>query len=250
MQSQALALPRPYQLVGASSLAPVVLTCEHASNRIPETVVGRDPDLRSLLKSHWAWDIGAWQFAKEVAGRLGASAVGGRWSRLWVDLNRRVDDPELVLPTVNGVALPWNARLSSRVLERRVSAYHAPYHGMIDQQLARRIVRGVRPMVVAVHCFTPVYGGKRRGFDVGVLYEHHRGPAQRIARRLRDGGFTVRYNQPYSGLHGMMYSADRHGSHHDLVCVEIEVNDALFAHSARIGRLVAVVADALYAESA
>ena len=135
-------------------------------------------------------------------------------------------------------------------MERRIAEYYAPYHGVIDQQLTRRLVRGVRPMVVAVHSFTPVYDGKPRRFDVGVLYEHHRGPAQRIARRVRASGFTVRYNQPYSGFEGLMYSADRHGSHHDLVCVEIEVNDALFAEPARVDRLAAGVADALRAESA
>lgn len=237
-------LPRPFQLVGARSLAPVVLTCEHASNRIPGGVAG-GADVRRLVRGHRARDLGAWRLAAAVARRLGATAVGGRWSRLWIDLNRRADDPEIACPAVDGVVLPWNAGLSPRALERRVAEYHAPYHGAIDAQIVRRLVRGVRPVVVAVHSFTPVYDGTARRFDVGVLYEHHRGPAQRLARRLRDGGFKVRYNEPYSGLAGMMYSADRHGSHHDLVCLEIEMNDALNSQPARFERLGSVLAAAL-----
>jgi predicted N-formylglutamate amidohydrolase len=143
------------------------------------------------------------------------------------------------------VTLPWNRDLKARDLERRVMDYHAPYHNEIDRLILRRVVRGVRPVVFAVHSFTPVYDGRPRRFDVGILYEHHRIPARLIARHVRAAGFSVRYNQPYSGMAGMMYAVDRHGSHHGLPCLEIEINDALFARPARIRRLVAAVADGL-----
>jgi len=239
---------RPFQVVGARSLAPLVLTCEHAASRIPVTGQ-RSPSLRRLLQSHWARDGGAWQLARAVAGRADATAVGGRWSRLWIDLNRRADDAELVLPEVDGVPLPWNRGLSESALERRITDYHAPYHAAIDHQIVRRVARGIRPLVVAIHSFTPVYNGKPRPFDVGVLYEHHRGPAQRVARAVRAAGFTVRYNQPYSGAAGMMYSADRHGSHHGLVCLELEINDSLVRRPARFARLESAVVAALGAVS-
>lgn len=232
--------PRPYQLVAAGSLAPWVLTCEHASNRVP--VDGpRGAAVQGLLKTHWAFDFGAWALARDLARRLGASAIGGRWSRLWVDLNRRVDDEALVRREAGGVMLPWNDHLTPAVLERRVTDYHTPYHNEIDRLILRRVVRGVRPVVFAVHSFTPVYDGRPRRFDVGILYEHHRRPAQVIARHVRAAGFVLRYNQPYSGMAGMMYAVDRHGSHHGLPCLEIEVNDALFAQPARVRRLAVAV---------
>ncbi len=221
-----------------------MLTCEHASNRIPGGAP-RAQQLRELLETHWAWDIGGWSLTRDLAARLGTSAIGGRWSRLWIDLNRRVDDPALVRRDAGGLDLPWNRRVTPAEIERRVVDVHAPYHNQIDELILRRLVRGVRPLVFAVHTFTPEYDGEVRRFDVGLLYEAHRRPAQRIARHLRESGFSVRYNQPYSGMAGMMYAVDRHGSHHRLPCLEIEVNHAMFEQPARAARLGAVVAAAL-----
>ena len=69
--------------------------------------------------------------------------------------------------------------------------------------------------------------------------------ARRIAKHLREVGFTVRYNQPYSGMAGMMYAVDRHGSHHRLPCLEIEVNHALFDDPHRAANLARAVAEVL-----
>lgn len=233
--------PRPYLAIASRSLFPLVLTCEHASSRLPNGCAVHAP-ARQVLSAHWGWDIGAWALTHEVARLLGASAIGGRWSRLWIDLNRRVDDPTLIRPQVQDVALAWNRGLTLAEVERRIQACHVPYHAEIDRLLMRRLLRGIRPWLLAVHSFTPELGGHTRGFDIGLLYERHLGPARRLGRSLRQAGLSVRYNQPYSGMAGMMYAAERHGAHHRLPCLELEVNQALFerpAGSAYLGSLVA-----------
>ena len=103
--------------------------------------------------------------------------------------------------------------------------------------LLARSVSPVHPVLLAVHTFTPELNGHVRRFDVGVLYEHHRGPAQRLGRALRQEGLCVRYNQPYSGMAGMMYAVDRHGTHHRLPCLELEVNQGLFERKGAARRL-------------
>jgi predicted N-formylglutamate amidohydrolase len=218
-----------------------VLTCEHASNRLPFSS-GVSTSQREVLATHRGLDIGAWDLTRDLSRRLNASAIGGRWSRLLVDLNRRADDPSLSRETADGVPLTWNGNLEAAEVERRITEYHTPYHVEIDRLILRRLVRGVRPLVFAVHSFTPDYHGRPRPFDIGVLYERHRALAHGLGRALRDSGLSVRYNQPYSGMAGMMYSVDRHGSHHRLPCLELEVNQALFERSdaaARLGRVVA-----------
>ena len=216
----------PFVSIAPRSLTPVVLTCEHAFNRLPFRARIR-PDERTVLDSHWGWDIGAWRLTRDLARGLRTSAIGGRWSRLVIDLNRRVDDPTLIRRAAGAVKLSWNASVSDAEAERRLAAYYAPYHAEVDRLIMRRLVRGIRPLLFSVHTFTPEFRGRTRRFDVGVLYERHAHPAHRMGRVLRRGGYSLRYNEPYSGMAGMMYCMDRHGSHHDLPCLELEVNQGL-----------------------
>ena len=62
---------------------------------------------------------------------------------------------------------------------------------------------------------------------------------------VRKTGLEVRYNQPYSGKRGLMYSSDRHGRHHRLPCLELEINQALLARSGRATTLARTVARGL-----
>ena len=80
-----------------------------------------------------------------------------------IDLNRRVDDPTLVRRTAARTVLPWNDSIDAREIERRVLAYHTPYHVEIDRLILRRLVRGVRPVLLAVHLL-PLYW-ERNGWD-------------------------------------------------------------------------------------
>jgi predicted N-formylglutamate amidohydrolase len=239
------AMPRvaPHRVLRARSIAPIVLTCEHASNRLPFRARGED--LRRVLASHWGWDPGGWALTAELSRRLAGPAIGGRFSRLLIDLNRRVDDPTLIRAEAGGIALPWNRRVGPTELERRVLAYHAPYHAEVDRLILRHLARGVRPVLLSVHTFTPELDGRPRPFDIGVLYERHERPAWALGRALRAAGMSVRYNEPYSGLAGMMYAIDRHGSHHRLACLELEVNQERFARLGFAARLASLVAAAV-----
>src|SRR5262245_66610954 len=91
-------VPRPgaVRTLNTRSLSPLVLTCEHASRELPRGLRPRNRVERGILSSHWGWDIGAWSLTRRLARRLDAGAVGGGWSRLVVDLNRRIGDPTLV----------------------------------------------------------------------------------------------------------------------------------------------------------
>jgi predicted N-formylglutamate amidohydrolase len=78
-----------------------------------------------------------------------------------------------------------------------------------------------------------------------VLFKSRAGVAHRVGKTLREGGLRVRYNEPYSGLAGMMYSADRHGTHHGLDFLELEFNQVLFDEPANLARLARVTERAL-----
>ncbi len=235
---------RSFSRLAPNRLAPFVLTCEHARGQLPPGTRTNAAD-RAVLRAHWGWDIGAWPLTREIARRLGTGATGGRWSRLWIDLNRPAGDPILVREDVDGHGLSWNAGIDEREVARRYAGTHAPYHQEVDREIAHRLSRGVRPVLLAIHTYTPVMGGRPRRFDAGVLYDENRREAAGLVAALRESGLEVRYNQPYSGKRGLMYSIDRHGRHHRLPCLELEINQALLSRPRRAATLARTVARGL-----
>lgn len=237
--------PAAVRIINARSLSPIIITCEHASRTLPPPLRPRDRDERQVLASHWGWDLGAWALATRIARHLDAGAAGGRWSRLVVDLNRPVCDPTLVRREAGGVPLSWNARLRGAAIERRMLLYHVPYHAAIDRLIIRRLARGVRPLLFAMHTFTGTLDGEQRRFDAGVLFDRSVRHARVLAAGLRAAGMSVHYNEPYSGRAGMMYSIHRHGSHHDLPCLELEINQQILTGPPAINRIARGIAKAL-----
>lgn len=214
------------------SLSPLLITCEHASRSAPAGIGPVDAETRALLRTHRGWDVGIWEVVSAVSRFLGATAVGGRYSRLAVDLNRDPSDTSLIVSEADGVAVSFNARITPREAGRRVSRLHAPYHAEIDRQLARRTAAGVCPLLVSFHSFTPYLNPRRRRFDAGVLFRDHPRLARRFGRELERQGFSVRYNRPYSGLEGLIYAAARHGSSHRIPYLELELNQRLLGKEA------------------
>ena len=79
----------------------------------------------------------------------------------------------------------------------------------------------------SVHSFTPLYLGRTRPMEVGVLFDVHHEHAWRLEGALAEQGFESALNAPYSGLDGLIYSAQRHGRTHDLPYLELEVRQDL-----------------------
>lgn len=215
---------RPYSLLRGRRLSRLLITCEHASRMLLPGMAPGSREVEGVLGTHWAWDIGIWDVARIVSQRLNATAVGGRFSRLVVDLNRDPTDPTLIRKEAEGTALPFNARVTPREAGRRVLRIHAPYHAEIDRQVARRTAMGVRPFLLSFHSFTPFLNPRRRNFDAGVLYSDHARLGAKLGRELARQGFSVRYNRPYSGREGLIYAVARHGSNHRVPYLELELN--------------------------
>jgi len=199
---------------------PLLLLCDHASNALPPGGLGLEP---ALLSTHIAYDIGAATATRELARAYGAPAVLGSWSRLLIDLNRGTDDPTLVMKLSDGSIIPGNAGVDAAEVARRTARFHAPYHAAIAAQLDRI---GPDAVLVSMHSFTPSWKGRRRKWEVGVLYDLDRRLAQPLMARLAEAGFSVGDNEPYSGaLEGD--TLWRHGTCRGLPHVLIEMRQDL-----------------------
>ncbi|MCP4809789.1 MAG: hypothetical protein GY913_25220 [Proteobacteria bacterium] len=223
---------------GTSSM---LVTCEHASHRVPEPLTFSADD-EAILQTHWGWDIGAAELVRAVCSLTSSSAVLARFSRLVCDANREVDDPTWILGDIEGHRLSFNRRVSPDERARRLASYHVPYHSTVDVALS---LLGPDAFLLAVHTFTPTYRGEARDMDVGVLFDSYPEEAERLRAALAGEGLACVLNQPYSGLDGLMYSATRHGRGHGVRYLELEVRQDLLADTGAVSLMASQLTQAL-----
>lgn len=207
---------------------PFVVICDHASNRIPERYgsLGLPAD---AIESHIAWDPGALAVSRELSARLDAPLLWSSVSRLVIDCNRDPTAPDLIITEGDGRPVPGNRGLDAAERAHRLETIHGPYHAGIAACLDGRQAEGVPTALVAIHSFTPVWGGERRPWQIGVVFDEDRGLADQVLAALQsDPAITVGINEPYSPADRVYYTMARHGSSRGLPAVMIEIrNDEL-----------------------
>ena len=204
----------------------LVLTCEHASNRVPAPLA-TTPEDQPALQDHWGYDIGAAAVVQELVRLKDCCAVLARFSRLVVDANRPTDHGELIRRRCEGHALSFNDGIDDEEVQRRIDTYHAPYHRAIDLLCADRLAAAEDVVLFSIHSFTPQLGDDVRGMELGVLFDDHDAVAGRFAGHLDDNGFKVALNEPYSGRTGLIFAAQRHGRAHGCIYLELEIRQDL-----------------------
>lgn len=230
----------PAATINPDSHAALLLTCEHAGCAVPAEY----DDLGLLaeqLQEHIGWDIGAGHVTTVLADTFEATAVLAGVSRLVIDCNRDLADADLIVRESHGTWIPGNADVDEAERQRRIRDFYEPYHAAIEAVLAPR--RG--SLLLSVHSFTPVLNGRARRFDVGVLFDQCAAEAQRLGAALSRDGLRVRYNQPYSGLDGLIFSARVHGTRHRIPYLELEINNALLRTQPEATAVAARLAAAL-----
>lgn len=212
----------PAHYLKGSDEAAVVLTCEHAGERLPVPWRWSDSD-RRLVGTHWASDLGAADLTRELSASLHAPAVLSNFSRLLVDPNRPLDADTLFRELADGVPVELNQAISADEREQRLAQFYRPYHALVDHTVGR----GTAGLVFAIHSFTPTYEGQIRNTEIGVLFDQDAALGAEMADAFDRAGFVVGLNEPYSGADGFMFAADHHARAHDRAALEIEVRQDL-----------------------
>lgn len=206
-----------------------VIVCEHASNAMPPEFegLGLAPELRA---SHIAWDPGALEVARRIAGRLEAPLVAQRVSRLIYDCNRP-PEAESAVPEVSEVyPIPGNAGLTAAERKARAARFYAPFRAALAGVLDARMGAGRRPVLLTVHTFTPVYDGVRRDTDIGILHDRDRRFADAlIAEAARRDGRVVHRNKPYGPKDGVTHTLATMAMPRGLLNAMVEIRNDLVA---------------------
>lgn len=216
----------PFEIVGDPSAGgPFVFTCDHATNLLPEWKA--EPDDRLLLDDHWGWDIGAAHLCRVLAELSGSCGVLSRFSRLVCDPNRQPGEKSFVVREIDGQSVLFNRDVDAREIQRRRKRYFNPYHDAVDRTIRQRKALGKPVRLCSIHSFTPIFLGRARPMEVGILFDDHDEHAWRLEGALSEEGFETVLNAPYSGRDGLIHAAHLHGRTHEIVYLELEVRQDL-----------------------
>ena len=170
-----------------------VIVCDHASNHVPPQFREPGPERRDVER-HIAWDPGALGVSRLLAERLDATLVLQRFARCSstatatrhgdADSGRERDD-----------AVPGNRALDAADVRAALRDFHAPFHAAIDDVVAAK-ARRRQVALVGLHTFNPVYNGKARPWDVGILFDRDTSLSAPLLSALRGRGGARRRREP------------------------------------------------------
>mgnify|MGYP001548980298 CR=1 FL=1 len=220
------------EVLNPDSEYPVLMFCEHAGNRLPPEVapyLGMDND---FLDSYHGYDIGIPHIARRVAHNLNATCVLGVYSRLLIDLNRKLDAPDLLHDHDDYIDIPGNQNLSKEDLQYRIDNYWQPYHDICEYHIQRLMKLYKKPVVFSFHSFPRHQTSYDKPFPWNFTIHYHEdfGVAEVFRQFFKNNYPDVHLgdNEPYNLKEYPYIGTTLHGEEHGLPNLLIEIpNDQM-----------------------
>lgn len=216
----------------------LMITCEHASNALPDFVLRAFRDSNGIpddvLASHRGYDIGAYKIFSILVKRLKPDFhSASKFSRLVVDMNRSSTSKSFYSEYTSSLPNTVKARMLS-LWEKYREKIESFVAGKIPEK-QRKTGKDAPPKVIhlGIHSFTPVLNGVERDADVGILYDPSRPAEAQIAENLikcikeRAPWLKIRKNYPYLGKSDGLTTTLRQKFGTSYAGIEIEINQKL-----------------------
>ena len=204
----------------------LMLTCEHASNRLPAAFKKAVP--ADVLKTHRAYDIGAVHvFRKLVKFAKPEFYCEGKYSRLFVDLNRTITNKSAFSEYYEQLD-----KATASKVKAQATAYWSEYRAAIEKFVKANAKKEI--IHLGIHSFTPELNGKVRNTDIGILYDPSRPQERAYANVIKEEikrlypAMKVRFNYPYKGTSDGLTTTLRKKFGPRYVGIEIEINQKFF----------------------
>ena len=203
-----------------------MLTCEHASNRLPAAFKKAVPE--KVLKTHRAYDIGALAvFRKLVKFAKPEFYCEGKFSRLFVDLNRTITNKSAFSEYYEQLD-----KATASKVKAQATAYWSEYRAAIEKFVKANAKNEI--VHLGIHSFTPELNGKVRNADIGILYDPSRPQECELAQVIKaeikrlHPEMKVRFNYPYKGTSDGLTTTLRKKIGPRYAGLEIEINQKFF----------------------
>ncbi|EMI20310.1 N-formylglutamate amidohydrolase [Rhodopirellula maiorica SM1] len=203
-----------------------LITCEHGGNEVPDDFASMfaTPGAKRDLHSHRGYDPGSLHAATQLSVTLESPLITSTTTRLLVDLNRSLENPQLFSKYTRGMSASDQASLLDK-------HYH-PYRECVEDKIRTLLDCHDRIIHLSVHTFTPRFRGSHRPVDLGILYDPARHTERVFCNAVGNRLATVaparriRHNEPYLGIDDGLttYLRTQHSSRR-YVGIEIEINN-------------------------
>jgi len=224
--------PAVFEVERAGGRSAFLITCDHASRRIPRRLASLRLSEQEL-STHVAWDLGVAELGRRLSERLDAFLILHNYSRLVIDANRPPGAPDSIPTLSERTRIAANEGLSACEARQRFEEVFQPYHQRIGQELDARRARALPSALVALHSFTPIYHDEVRPWHVGVLYGRDPHLGRLVGEGLRrDGELVVGDNEPYAVSEDTDYTILVHGEQRGIPHVELEIRQDLLINEA------------------
>lgn len=196
----------------------LVLTCEHASNKLPKKYAKLIP--QKVLNTHRGYDIGSQQLYHFLKKNLKCYAQAGNYSRLLIELNRPLNSKQLFSRYSNTLTEPEKQAL--------IKDYYEPYIDKLTQKIAE-YTKSHLVVHIAIHSFTPKLNGVTRQTDIGLLYDPKRKQEKQFCTEWRQAlqktkPYRIRMNYPYKGSSPGLTTTLRTRFKKNYIGIELEMN--------------------------
>lgn len=222
----------------------LLITCEHASNALPEEWAFLFERSGDVLETHRGFDPGALELAEVLAKELDSTLQVYPWSRLLIEPNRSLHHKSLFSE--------FSKKLSKSDKQRLIQEYWTPYRDRVIEDIRKQISSNQKVIHVSVHTFTPVWEGKNRDVDIGILYDPKRKEEQRFCREwkkqveLKAPDYNVRMNQPYKGsADGFTTFLRNMFLNDEYIGLELEVNQKFWFENSEWMKITELLAGSL-----
>ncbi len=188
--------PAPFDILNEGGKAKCILICEHSGGAVPESLSHLGLSSQDFDK-HFALDIGVRHLTSQLSGLLDAPAILANFSRLVIDLNRRVDHPTAFVTNAEGRPIPGNMGMTPEDRLCRTAEIYIPFHKKIESMISGFIAQDIVPVVISIHSFSPVFFKQIRPWDLGVLWVQDPRLPVPVIEHFRKKDFCVGDNEPY-----------------------------------------------------
>lgn len=203
-----------------------VISCEHAGNDVPKDYQHLFEGADEILNSHRGWDPGSLELAQALAEETNSELFSYTFTRLFIELNRSIGHPKLFSEFTHSLSKPERQAI--------VEKYYRPHRDKVVEAIKQNSSRSCQTVHISVHTFTPVFDGKERNFEIGLLYDPRRTLEKNACQNWKwllkknIPGFRIRMNQPYKGASDGFTTFLRNIFEENLYLgIELEVNQKL-----------------------